>query len=305
MKKSIKKITVLMGGWSHEREVSLESGECVSGILKKMDYEVFKLDVKKDLKYITEELYKSDPDFVFNLLHGAGGEDGIIQGILEIFGRPYSNSSVLSSSICFNKAICKQLAKISGVNVIGGFEINQNEIQKLGTEIPIRYPFVVKPTANGSSFGVFLIFNEADLERLKNTEWIWGADVLVEDYIAGREFTVLVIEGQAIGTVEITYKNQFYDYQSKYEIGGSSHISRFELAQESTKDMYTMAEKVYKVCKCKGIARADFRYDNEKIYFMEMNTQPGMTELSLVPDIARLNNISLEELLDLSICVAP
>ncbi|MDR3031479.1 MAG: D-alanine--D-alanine ligase [Holosporales bacterium] len=299
MQNNIKRITVLMGGWSPEKEVSIKSGEYVATVLKKMGYEVYQLYVEKDLKYITEELYKSNPDFIFNLLHGVGGEDGIMQGILEVFGKPYSNSNVLSSAVCFNKSICKKIAKLSGANIVNGFDIMQNEIRKLGTEIPIKYPFVIKPVENGSSVGVFLIFNESDLENLKNTDWTFGEDVMIEDYIEGREFSVLVINGKAIGAIEIMHKNKFYDYASKYEIGGSAHISSFELNQKAMLDMYSISEKIFKACKCKGAARAEFIYDNENIYFLEINTQTGMTELSIVPDIARFNNISMEKLLEM------
>jgi len=294
---SIKKIAVLMGGWSPEREISILSAKGVSTVLENMGYEVIKIDVKKDLRYITDALYKANPDFIFNVLHGIGGEDGVIQGVLDIFGIPYSNSGVLSSSISFDKAICKKIAKSSGVRVADGFEINKNDIKKLGTEIKVEYPFVIKAAANGSSVGVFLIFTEEDLKKVKSTEWTFGDKVMIEKYINGREFTVLIANGKAIGAVEITSKNEFYDYESKYEIGGSSHISSFEMNESAIKEMYSMSEKVFESCECKGIARADFRYDNEQVYFLEINTQPGMTELSLAPDIARFNNISFEELL--------
>ena len=340
----MKKIAVLMGGWSQEREISILSSKSVSSILRDMGYEVSEIDVKKDLKYITDELYKANPDFVFNMLHGIGGEDGVIQGVLEIFGVPYSNSGVVGSAISFDKAICKKIASARGVRVVEGFEIHKDDIYKLGSEIKIgplseptiseevlevteaqnpsvhevredsrtgtttklpergrlEYPFVVKAASNGSSVGVFLIFNEEDLNKVKNTEWTFGDKVLVEKYIKGREFTVLVANGKTIGAVEITFKNKCYDYESKYEIGGSTHISSFELNESAIKEMYAMAEKVFEACCCKGIARADFRYDNENVYFLEINTQPGMTELSLAPDIARFKGISFGDLLKMN-----
>lgn len=296
---AIKKITVLMGGWSAERDISLNSGKNVSKALKNMGYDVYEIDVKKDLKLISDELYKSNPDFVFNALHGTGGEDGVIQGVLEIFGVPYSNSGVLSSAIAFDKSICKKIVNADGVRVIDGFDITPSDIQKLNTVdgISMEYPFVVKPAANGSSVGVFLIFNETDLNNLKKTEWTFGDRVMLEKYIDGREFTVLIINGKVIGAVEITHKNKFYDFESKYEIGGSCHISSFEMNESNVKEMFGMAKKVFKSCCCKGVARADFRYDNNDVYFMEINTQPGMTELSLAPDIARFNGLSFEDVL--------
>ena len=296
---NIKRITVLLGGWSSEREISINSGRNVSKALCDMGYEVYELDVKKDLKYLTDELYKFNPDFIFNILHGTGGEDGVIQGVLDFFGVPYSNSGVLGSAVCFDKAICKNIVKSKGVRVIDGFEITPKDIKDINTSkgVQMAYPFVVKPAANGSSVGVFLIFSENDLNNLKNTAWTFGSKVMVEKYIKGREFTVLVVDGKATGAVEITYKNKMYDFESKYEIGGSCHISSYEMNEFSMKEMFKMAELVFEGCDCRGVARADFRYDEENVYFLEMNTQPGMTELSLAPDIARFNGISFEELL--------
>jgi D-alanine-D-alanine ligase len=299
----VKKIAVLMGGWSSEREVSLNSGQNVVHSLTKMGFDVCAIDVKKDLCYITEELYRVNPDFIFNILHGFGGEDGIIQGVLDLFGVPYSNSGVLSSSIAFNKTICKKIVKSVGVRTIDGFDISKEEIKYINVVngIAIKYPFVVKPASNGSSIGVFLIFNVTDLDNLKDTEWSFGNEVIVEKYIEGREFTVLVIDGKAIGAVEIVSKNKFYDFESKYEIGGSEHIATYDLEQSTKQEMFEMATKAFEVCFCKGIARIDFRYDGRHMYFLEINTQPGMTKLSLVPDIAAANGMSMEQLLELTI----
>ena len=294
---NIKNIVVLMGGWSSEREISLLSGKSVSKSLKEMGFEVTEIDVKKDLRYLTDELYKASPEFVFNALHGVGGEDGVIQGILEVFGVPYSNSGLLASALAFDKAVCKTLAKSSGVRVAEGFEITKDEIHKLDNEIKVEFPFVIKPAANGSTVGVYLIFNNEDLHKVKNTDWSFGDKIMVEKYINGREFTVLVGNGKAIGAVEITFKNALYDYESKYEIGGSTHISSFEMHEAAIKEMFEMAERIYEACGCRGLARADFRYDEKDVYFLELNTQPGMTELSLAPDIGRFAGKSMSELL--------
>lgn len=288
-----------MGGWSSEREISMNSGKSVSKALRDDGYEVYDIDVKKDLKYLADELYKSKPDFIFNMLHGTGGEDGVIQGVLDFFGVPYSNSGVLSSALCFDKSICKNIVKSKGVRIIDGFEITPDDIKNINTSNgeQMEYPFVVKPAANGSSVGLFLIFNENDLANLKNTTWTFGDKIMIEKYIKGREFTVLVVDGKAIGAVEITYKNKMYDFESKYEIGGSCHISSYEMNEFSMREMFKMAELVFEGCECRGVARADFRYDEENVYFLEMNSQPGMTELSLAPDIARFNGVSFIELL--------
>jgi len=293
------KIAVLYGGWSPECEISIKSGKNISKTLSKLGYEVFEIDVKKDLKYLTDKLYKINPDFVFNTLHGIGGEDGVIQGVLEIFGKPYSNGTVLSSAICFDKVICKSIVKHKGVRVIDGTEIRSTDIQDINTSQNLKfdYPFVVKPASNGSSVGVFIIFNERDLNNLKKQPWSFGEKVIIEKYIKGREFTILVLNGKAVGAVEITYKNQFYDFESKYDIGGSTHIADYKLDKSVVSEMFKMSELAFAACECRGEARVDFRYDNEKVYFLEINTQPGMTDVSLVPDIAKFNGISIEKLL--------
>ncbi|MDR2667250.1 MAG: D-alanine--D-alanine ligase, partial [Holosporales bacterium] len=236
----VKKIAVLVGGWSSERTISLNSGQNVILSLEKIGFEVQAIDVKKDLRYMTEKLYEFNPDFVFNMLHGCGGEDGVIQGVLELFGVPYSNSEVLGSAIAFNKAICKKIVDSVGVRIIDGSNISSKEITHINSigGITIEYPFVVKPSTNGSSIGVFLIFNNVDLKHLKNTEWNFGHEVIVEKYIGGREFTVLVVDGEVIGALEIIAKNKFYDFESKYKIGGSDHISAYDLDSSTRQEMF-------------------------------------------------------------------
>ncbi|MBR1944508.1 MAG: D-alanine--D-alanine ligase [Alphaproteobacteria bacterium] len=293
----IKRITILKGGWSPEREISLQSGAYVASIFRSNGFDVYEIDVKKDLLYLTNELYKSNPDYIYNALHGIGGEDGVIQGVLEVFGKPYSNSNVLSSSICFNKQICKTLVNASGVNTVPGCCILSSNIKNINTiiGISISYPFIIKPASNGSSIGVFLINNESDLNSVKSKDWIYGNEVIIERYISGREFTVAVINGDAIGALEITSSNIFYDFDSKYSENGSNHISNYDLDKRSEVIMFKYAEIAYKACHCSGIARVDFRYDGQYMYFLEINTQPGMTSKSLVPDILRNNNIKLVE----------
>ncbi|MDR0695254.1 MAG: D-alanine--D-alanine ligase [Holosporales bacterium] len=294
-----KRIAVLMGGWSQEREISLSSGQNIARALKGAGYDVHEIDIERDLLRLTNELYACNPDFIFNALHGEGGEDGTIQGVLEFFGVPYSNSNVLGSSIAFDKAVCKSLVRANGVRVIDGCEVRVNDIQAINSGgISMEYPFVVKPATNGSSIGVFLIFNEQDLARLKGTNWIFGNKILLEKYVSGREFTVMILTGKAMGALEITYQRKFYDYKSKYEIGGSTHISSFELNEAVMDEMFKASEIAFDVCRCNGLARTDFIYDKEHVYFLEINTQPGMTELSLVPDIARLNGTSFIQLLE-------
>ena len=292
---AISKISVLLGGWSDEREISIKSGKNVAQVLKKMGYNVTEIDVKKNLKYLTNELYKSQPDFIFNLLHGTGGEDGVIQGVLDIFGIPYSGCNVLSSAICFDKAICKDIVKNNGVRTIEGFVTDINNIDSIRQSI--NYPFVIKPATNGSSVGVFLILDNDDWNKFLETEWIFGNKIIIEKYIKGREFTVCVLNGKVIGTLEILYKNKSYDFKSKYDKDGSKHIANFDMNETSRKELIDMSEKAFKACYCNGCVRIDYRYDGNNIYFLEINTQPGMTSTSLVPDIAQNANISIEDLL--------
>lgn len=291
----MKKIVVLWGGWSSEREVSIASGRNVANVLRKMGYEVIEIDVRKDLRYLTEKLYEAKPDFIFNMLHGFGGEDGVIQGILDIFGTPYSGCNVLSSAICFDKAICKKIVKNSGVRVVDGFETTVSQLPEAIKYI--NYPFVVKPAQNGSSVGLFIILGDEDWAKLQNTEWTFGEKIIVEKYIKGREFTVCVFDGKVLGSLEITFQNMAYDYKSKYEAGASAHIPDFTMDNKSMKEMYEMSEVAFKACDCSGLVRMDYRYDGDKVYFLEINTQPGTTNNSLVPDIARFAGLKLEDLL--------
>ena len=294
----IKKIAVLKGGWSLEREISLQSGKNVADGLRSLGFDVFEIDIRKDLMYITNELYKINPDYIFNMLHGTGGEDGIIQGVLEIFGTPYSNSNTLSSSICFNKFVAKQIVKSCGVNIIPGVRIYKDNLKNIDLDNPdIPYPFVIKPTENGSSVGVFLVFDKNDMKNIINKDWTFGDEIIIEKYIKGREFTVSVLDGNAMGSVEIVYNNKFYDFDAKYSDGGSRHLQDFDMIEEHKNKMMRMAEDVYKACYCKGIARVDFIYDQNEVFFLEINTQPGMTKTSLVPDIAKNKGISFENIL--------
>ena len=240
-------------------------------------------------------MYKANPDFIFNAIHGFGGEDGVVQGVLDIFGVPYNSSDVLSSAICFDKSICKRIVESAGVRVVDGFEIETSQINTIRERI--EYPFVIKPVANGSSIGLFVIFSDNDWARFQNTPWTFGNGIIVEKYIKGREFTVCVMDGKVLGAIEITFQNKIYDYESKYEQGASSHIPDFDMDKNASKEMYSMAETAFKTCRCEGLVRIDFRYDGENVYFLEINTQPGATECSLVPDIAKFTGLSFEELL--------
>lgn len=289
-----------MGGWSSEREISLQSGEYIAQLFSNAGFNVSKLDVKKDLMHLTNELYKHKPDYIYNALHGAGGEDGTIQGVLEIFGVPYSNSDVLGSAICFNKEITYQLIKAAGINTPRQYVCGSaNDI--LPTLNINKFPFIIKPTCNGSSIGVFIINNNSDLQNIKNQQWHYGKEIIVEDYIKGREFTICVFNGKAIGALEIIANNQqFYNYQAKYLPQGSTHISNYKFTNANKEiEMMEIAEKAFAICKCRDVARIDMIYEEqtEKFYFLEINTQPGETKQSLVPDILKSKNINLLDVL--------
>lgn len=310
---SIKRVAVLTGGWSHERDVSLRSGQNVANVLKNMGLEVLIIDVKRNLRDLTDALYDANPDFILNMLHGKGGEDGIIQGVLEIFGVPYSGSNVLSSAIAFNKEITKTLVKSVGVNVADGFCISANELKFFDSKT-LKYPVVLKPADNGSSIGISIIKNAEEFKIIQSKQWTYGGRILVEKFIEGKDYTVLVMNGKVIGDVEINYQNEFYDYDAKYSAGGSSHNMNHNMPNVMRGIMYSYAVKAYNACLCSEIARVDFRYNDalsdytkltrtdfkQEEYlpcFLEINTQPGMTETSLVPDILKSKKISMEEYL--------
>jgi D-alanine-D-alanine ligase len=299
------KIAVLLGGWSDERSVSLLSGEKVASTLLTMGYRVVKIDVRKNLRDITEKLYDADPDVVFNALHGKGGEDGTIQGILSVFGRPYTSSHVLSSALCFNKSVAKSLVSLAGGKTVQGIRLTKNAAFSLDSRRPpVFYPFVIKPESNGSSIGVSLIFNEEDFIRWKKTATEVSTHLMIEKYISGREFTVLVKNGEVIGSLEILPRNAFYDYESKYEASGALHQASFSMEPTHKQEMMDAAKSAYAACFCSGIARVDFVYDRKSAFFLEINTQPGLTPTSLAPEIYQAADKTFEAYLEESIRLA-
>lgn len=287
------RIVVLMGGWSPEREVSLKSGNLVYSTLNKLGYYIYKIDVKKDLRYLTKMLRKYKPDFIFNMLHGIGGEDGVTQGVLDVFGVPYSNSGVLASAITFDKDICKKIVGQSGVKIL-----DWKCIHKIKDCEAMEYPFVVKPVANGSSVGVSVIFSQDDWDKIRNIDWIHGEEIMLEKYIKGRGLSSGVINGKYIGFAEIICDGQIFDYETKYQTQFPTHFTDTKLEDNVLTELKKMSEIVFKACKCQGVARIDWILDNKDLYFLEINTIPGMTKASILPDIAKANGISFEELLE-------
>lgn len=295
--KASKHVALLCGGWSAEREVSLVSGrECAAG-LREAGYKVTEIDVGPD---VVERLKAANPDAVFNALHGQWGEDGCIQGLLEVLKIPYSHSGVLASAVAMDKERAKVHFERAGIRCAEGLVAATAEAANSHLMKP---PYVIKPVNQGSSVGVFLV-REGDNrppEALLDPKSGLSEEVMVEEFIDGRELTVAVMDGKALSVTEIDPKANFYDYESKYAEGGSLHILPAKLPQEIFDLACDQAERAYNVLGCRGVARADFRYDDTKsdpgdLVILEINTQPGMTPTSLVPEQAALKGISFPEL---------
>lgn len=289
----MKRVAVLMGGWSAEREVSLVSGRAVAKALAERGYRVSELDVERD---VAEKLARLKPDVAFNALHGRVGEDGCIQGLLEVLGIPYTHSGVLASALAMNKPVAKQLFERAGIRCPEGRVVR---FAALKDEPPYAPPFVVKPLNEGSSVGVQIVFDTQQIEAL--TEWPFGEEVLVERYIAGREIQVAVMGERALGAIEIRPKGTFYDYEAKYTEGKATHLMPAPIAPEAYEEALALALDAHRVLGCRGVTRADLRYDDRegepgRFYMLEVNTQPGMTPLSLVPEIATHTGISFGDL---------
>jgi D-alanine-D-alanine ligase len=291
-----KHVAVLMGGWSSERPVSLASGkECADG-LEQAGYRVTRVDVARD---VAEVLAKLAPDVVFNALHGPYGEDGAIQGMLEILGIPYTHSGVLASALAMNKVKAKSVAAAAGIPVAEHKVATRFEAAK---EHVLPPPYVVKPIAEGSSFGVLIV--PADQphppQSLVRDDWSFGDEVMVERYIAGRELTCAVQGEEALGVTEIIpLGHRFYDYDAKYAAGGSKHLCPAPLKPFVYQSIRTLALQAHRAIGCRGVSRSDFRFDEDgtgEIVWLEVNTQPGMTRTSLVPELAALAGQSFPEL---------
>ncbi len=290
------KVTVLMGGISAERDVSLDSGKACAKALSEIGFDVTSLDAKDDF---IEKLIKNKPDKVFNALHGRFGEDGSIQGLLEHLKIPYTHSGILSSAIAMDKLTSKKIFKEA--------KIGSPEYQVIKTvedfqSSKIGYPCVVKPNNEGSSVGVY-IFNEpnkSDEDKIVTLLNKYNF-LILEKYIPGREIQVAVMGSKALGGIEIVPTRSFYDYEAKYSANAKTkHIIPVKINEADYKKILDMALQAHNILGCKGVTRSDFRYNESdkvnKIYILEVNTQPGMTSLSLVPEIANYYGISFNEL---------
>jgi D-alanine-D-alanine ligase len=281
-------VAVLMGGVSSERPVSLSSGKACADALEAEGYQVSRVDVDRDIASVLIDL---KPDVAFNALHGPFGEDGKIQGILEYLEIPYTHSGVLASALAMDKAQAKIVAKASGIPVAEARVMNRFDFTY---EHPIKPPYVVKPVAEGSSFGVVLVKEDQahPPQVVTSQDWRYGDRVMVERYIHGRELTCAVMGDVALGVIEVMpVGHTFYDYDSKYAAGGSNHILPAKISPNIYQKIQTLSLKAHQAIGCRGVSRSDFRYDdrfseNGEIIWLEVNTQPGMTPTSLVPEMA-------------------
>jgi D-alanine-D-alanine ligase len=286
-----------MGGWSAEREVSLNSGNACADAAERAGYRVTRVDVTRDIARVLTDL---KPDAVLNVLHGPPGEDGALQGILEILGIPYSHSGIMASAVAMQKDIAKTVLKAAGVPVPGGMVANRIDAARAHL---LPRPYVIKPLAEGSSIGVFIVREDHahPPQELTRPDWKFGDKVLVEPFIPGKELTCAVIADKATDVIEIIAHTAFYDYEAKYAPGGSTHILPAPVPADVYAECQRLAVLAHNALGCRGVTRADFRYDDSKpgvtgISCLEVNTQPGMTATSLVPELAAYAGMSFPDL---------
>jgi len=291
-----KKIAVLMGGWSAEREVSLVSGAAVAKALKQAGYSVTSIDVQRDMGSLLTRLYPR-PDVVFNALHGRYGEDGCVQGFLNILGIPYTHSGLMASAVAMDKAMAKNVMSAAGLPVADHVIATRDQV--LDGDVMAR-PYVVKPNNEGSSVGIHIVTENSGPILADGEAWSLGDEVMVEQFIPGRELTVSVMGDRPLTITEILTDRSFYDYNAKYAAGGSRHILPADLPKEIEEAVLDMAVKAHEAIGCRGLSRVDFRFDESKgvkgLFILEVNTQPGMTPTSLVPEQAEHVGISFTEL---------
>lgn len=292
-----KHVAVLMGGLSSERQVSLWSGESCAKALEGQGFHVTRVDVGRDLP---EVLQRVKPDVCFNALHGRFGEDGTVQGLLEVMGIPYTHSGVLASSLAMHKERAKTVMAAAGVPVARGKVVTRAEAAK---EHALEPPYVLKPVDGGSSVGV-LIVNEDHAhppQELHSSEWQHGELLLAEKFVAGRELTCAVLNGEPLDVIEILPSDGWYDFEAKYAKGGSKHVLPAEISSFVYQQVRKLTVAAHHALGCRGVSRADFRFDDRpngtgELVCLEVNTQPGMTETSLVPELAAYAGMGFGEL---------
>jgi D-alanine-D-alanine ligase len=290
-----KHVAVLNGGWSAEREISLRSGKACADALTRAGYRVTRIDVGRDIAAV---LNLVRPDVALNVLHGRPGEDGTLQGLLEVVGIPYTHSGVLASALAMQKDTAKELFRAAGVPVAEGIVATRFEAAK---QHLLERPYVIKPIAEGSSVGVFVVTAEHahPPHELTREDWAYGERLILEKFIPGKELTCAVMGEVALGVIEVVPTVRFYDYEAKYAPGGSKHLLPAPISPDVYGEVQQIAMRAHNALGCRGVSRADFRYDDRSgggLACLEVNTQPGMTETSLVPELAAHAGISFDEL---------
>ncbi|MCE3254854.1 MAG: D-alanine--D-alanine ligase [Rickettsiaceae bacterium] len=296
-----KHVAVLMGGWNSEREVSLRSGEAAYNALLELGYKTTKIDFGRD---IVSKLNEIKPDVVFNALHGRYGEDGRIQGLLDILNIPYTHSGITASAISMDKILTSKICSTVGINS-PQFSIIKKGEDKKNKEIifeKIGKPFVIKPINEGSSVGVQVILENMPFD-IMDFDWKYGDEMIVEKYIAGQEIQVAVMDNKALGAIEVRPKKLFYDYECKYTAGMTDYIMPAEVSSDKYEEILDLALRCHKIIGCSGVSRVDFILNNKnngdnQFYFLEINTHPGFTATSLVPKIAKYKGISFNEIVE-------
>ncbi|WDR05332.1 D-alanine--D-alanine ligase [Devosia rhodophyticola] len=292
-----KHVAVLMGGWSNERPVSLKTGAGCANALRQAGYEVSEVDVGRDIANVLTELR---PDVAFNALHGPFGESGMVQGLLELLQLPYTHSGVLASALAMDKHQSKIMFRAAGIPVTDHLIVSRGEAARAHVMAP---PYVIKPVADGSSFGVFIV--KGDMahppQEILREDWTSGEEVMVERFIPGRELTCSVMGDVALGVTEVVTDLGFYNYEAKYAKGGSSHIIPAQISSKIYDKVQKMSLAAHAALGCRGVTRSDFRFNDAagpdgELVCLEINTQPGMTETSLVPEQAAHAGHSFEEL---------
>lgn len=297
-------VVVLMGGWSAEREVSLTSGKAVAAACERLGYRVTALDMDRN---VAQRLAELKPDVVFNALHGSPGEDGTVQGLLDLMGIPYTHSGLSTSAVAIDKQLTKTVLTQAGIRMPGGRVVKSESVFNAD---PLPRPYVLKPVNEGSSVGVAIVTDSCNygnpISRDAKGPWQEFDELLAEPFIAGRELTVAVHNGEALAVTELQPTQGFYDYEAKYTDGLTRHIVPAPIHPDATREAMEMAVAAHNALGCRGVSRSDFRYDDTAgepgtLYLLEVNTQPGMTPLSLVPEQAAYRGISFDALVGMMI----
>ena len=293
-------IVVLMGGWSSEREVSLTSGKGVADALESRGHRVTRIDMGRD---VAQRLVEASPDVVFNALHGTPGEDGTVQGMMDLMGLKYTHSGLETSVIAIDKELTKMVLVPHGIRMPEGKIVASESLHQAD---PMARPYVLKPVNEGSSVGVAIVTDQGNygnpIGRDVEGPWLHFERLLAEPFVRGHELTVAVLGDEALAVTELKPTQGFYDYDAKYTDGLTQHVCPAEIPDEVAREAMAMALEAHRLLGCKGASRSDFRWDDERgvegLYLLEVNTQPGMTPLSLVPEQARVRGIDYAELVE-------